>query len=67
MSAKKLPEGLEDFNVFTLKFHMLDTIKEALSCFNALNVLNGTQFQRFISVFEKVMEITSMRHGSSLG
>lgn len=67
MVAKNLFEDLEDFNLFTLKFHMLDHIAEDVSRFGALNFVDASPFEHFNYVIKKFIRMTSMRRGSTLG
>lgn len=60
MLAKKLFDGSEDFDLFTLKFHMLHFIVEDVSKLSALNFFDVSLFKHYNCVIKNVIKTASM-------
>lgn len=64
--SKELFGDLEDTNLFTLKFHMLDHIVEDVARFENLNILDAFPYEHFNFILKTFSRMTSMRRGSTL-
>lgn len=60
-SAKELFEHLEEVNLFTLKFHMLDHVSNDLYKFGILSFLDASAYEHFNFTIKKFIRMTSMR------
>lgn len=65
--AKNPCEELADLKLFKLKFYMPDRFVEDVSRSGSFNSLEASSFEHFNCVIKKIIMITCMRHGSTLG
>lgn len=66
MLAKNLFAELEHFNLFTVKFLVLDYILEDVFWFGALNFKDASPFEHISFTIKKFVTTTSMKRGNSM-